>query len=396
MGIRLSLPLAVALLGLVLGAAPAVAQQPLAVVNPGLVYLPRSGVALDAATGRVRWRTPRYSGQVLSDGRGLLIVSYVAFIRHGPPLSYDWVRYCRLRPADGRAAWCINAMNGLGAKLSASGQWLYVQRPGRVDVYDTGSGQRLRSVATPRGEMLALPDNGVAVFTARPRRSRLWAFSLARKQAIVKRFPRPIFAFHGAGAGVLWYAPQAGAFISPLGAAPPLPAAGGATGGFPNAVANRWGFAVSQAEGRRSRLSGGFYGRPAWSHAVNGDPALRLFGRSVLIWLRSGRNTYVSVFSLARGRRRFRRRVPARIDAALMDRGLAPPAAPDVALFGPRDLLWLDGRGGRVRWWHDIDGDQPAALTAPAVLAWDGGNLVAFGRRYGDILWRVRFRLGGR
>lgn len=386
-----------ALLWLVLVATPAVAQQSLVLVNPDLVYLPQSGVALNAATGKVQWRTPRYSGQVLSNRRGLLIVSYLAVIHHAPDSSFSWrwTRYCRLRATNGRRKWCADALDAEGAKLSASGKLLYIQQPEHVDVYNAGSGRHLNSLGTPDGEMLALPGNGVAVYTAQPRHSRLWAFSVAMKRAVIKQFGRIIFAFHGPGAGVLWYAPQAGRFINPLGDAAPAPTPAAEPGNFPSAVTNRWGFTVSQKRGRQQRISGGQYGGAVWSHALAGDPTVRLFGRSVVIWQRENKGTQLSVFGLARGHLRFRRRLPVRVVAAMMDRGPATEP-PGLALFSANDLLWLDGADGQVRWWQHADSYEPAALTGPAVLAWDGGRLVAFSRASGNVLWRVRFRLRGK
>ena len=387
-----------ALLWLMLVAAPAAAQQALVVVNSGLVYLPQSGVALNAATGKVQWRTPRYSGQVLSNRRGLLIVSYLAVIHREQDSSFSWrwTRYCRLRAANGRPRWCADALDALGAKLSASGKLLYIQQPEHVDLYDARSGRHLHSLgSTPDGEMVALPGNGVAVYTAQPRRSRLWAFSLAMQRVVVKQFARIIFAFHGPGAGVLWYAPQAGRFINPLGAAAPAPTPAADPGSFPDAVTNRWGFAISQSRGRQQRISGGRYEGAVWSHAMKGDPTLRLFGRSVIVWQREQKGTLLTLFGLAHGRLRFRRALPVRVVAAMMDRG-PTTEPPGLALFAPRDLLWLDGASGQVRWWQHADSYEPAALTGPAVLAWDGGRLVAFSRATGDVLWRVRFQLRGK
>ncbi|MGH9505712.1 MAG: PQQ-binding-like beta-propeller repeat protein [Terriglobales bacterium] len=371
-------------------AVPVWAQQKLAVVNPGLVYLPQSGVALDARSGQVRWRTPRYGPRVLSSGHGLVIVSYLAVVqRDSLQHPYRWTRYCRLNPKNGRAAWCVTALDAIGAALSADSQYLFVQRPRRVEVYSSRDGRHLRGAGTPDGEMMPLADGGVAVFSPHPRQSRLWAFSLAMQRAVVKVFTRPMFPFHGPGAGVLWYAPGAGRFVGGLGATPDLPAAAGAS--FPDAQTDRWGFAVSQNDGADWRLSGGEYHAPPWSRSLPVRPTVRLSGQMVLAWWPAGQSTAISAFNLRDGALLFHRTLPVQVDDALIAAGKRERA---IALFAPGTILCLDPRTGRTWWWRDnLEVDAPAALTAPAVLAWDGGELAAYSRRRGRLLWRVKFRL---
>lgn len=387
-------PAGLALLGLALWAVPAGAQQKLAVVNPGLVYLPQSGVALEAGNGQVKWRTPRYGSRVLSDGHGLLIVSYLAVVQKDSLENrYRWTRYCRLRAATGRRAWCATALDASGAALSADGQYLYVQEPRRVEVYAASNGRHLRGAGTPDGEMMPLANNGVAVFSPRPHHSRLWSFSLTMKQAVVREFTRPLFAFHGPGAGVLWYAPRSRRFVGGLEATPSLPPAASAPGSFPEAQTDRWGFAVSQNDGRHWLLSGGSYHGAVWTRRLPAQPRLRLRGKTVLAWWLTAGGTEVSAFGLQRGKMRFERRIPVQVNAALVDGGTGATGQRGIVLFGAQSVLWLDPSTGRIGWWRDVAVDGPAALTGPAVLAWDGGNLVAFNRHNGAVLWRVRFRL---
>src|SRR6185437_15714646 len=79
--ILLPMKLRCLLLAYLVLAIAAAAVQPLYRVDAEVVFLPHDGIALNAHTGRVLWRFPRFDGEVLTDGHGLLIVGWVALIQ---------------------------------------------------------------------------------------------------------------------------------------------------------------------------------------------------------------------------------------------------------------------------------------------------------------------------
>lgn len=395
----------------------AAAQQSLYVITPRLVYLPQDGVALDAATGRVRWRIDRFDGPVLTDGHGLVIYSYLAGIND--LLHFHQYRVCRARPENGKSAWCFLVPHLEEMALSAAGDYLFLRRRGELEVRATATGNRLCSFHLGQfdgPEMLALPDDGVAILDSSLQRSRLLTISLrgdSRPTEEMRVFDHPLHAFHGPGPGVLWYAPSRGQFVA---ISDILRATGyggdGDSQSFPRALADQRGFLIERRQRAAWSLAGGLYRQTVWARQL-GEHA-RLFLRDSIGLLLSARPapvvaagggsgrgawspsvvTRISAVALADGHLPFSRDLRAEFQMALLDPADQP--APAVALFGRQAIVLLDAADGRIRWWRDYIGDQPAALTAPAVLVWEDGMLAALARDNGDVLWRVRFRLAGK
>lgn len=409
-------PVLLALLCVLGLAAAAAAQQHVYAVSPRVIFLPQDGVALDAATGRVQWRVPRFEGPVFTDGRGLVIFSYLAGIND--IFHFHQYRFCRLRADNGKKIWCFLTSHLHDATLSAGGDFLYVRRREALDVYAVATGRRQRSfdLADFDGaEMMAMPDDGVAVFVASRRQSRLLTVyprgptPLAR----VRSFDRPLYAFHGPGPGVLWYAPDVGRFVSIADPKQPPFAAPMARQSFPRVLANGNGFLIELRQGGGWTLTGGLYHGSLWMRSLPEQASVFLAGATGLSLAPlaaagpssaadSGsvpRATRVTALELATGRSLFTRGLRGGFALALLDHELpplAPQARPAVALFGPREIALLDRADGHTLWWRDYTDKQPATLTAAAVIVWDQGELVGLARGNGDVLWRVHFRLIGR
>lgn len=400
-----------AFLALLLAAAPARGQQRVYAITPQIVFLPQDGVALEAATGHVAWRMNRFDGRVLTDGRGLLIYSYLAGIND--LLHFHEYRICRVHSANGRRIWCTIVAHLDDLALSSAGDLLFLRQQHMLEIRAAASGSRLASFnlgGFDDPEVLALPDDGVAVFSSSMRRSRLLTIFYRDQaaQARMRIFDRPLHAFHGPGPGVLWYAPAAGQFVSIADGGQPAAYGGAAAASFPRAVTGGAGFLIERQERDAWDLAGGLYAGQSWNHPLGERAAMYLAGGAAL--LLSARTekaggkggmgpaapavgTQVRSIALADGRERFRVSLPVQLDIALLDADSAP--SPEAALLGPQAIVLLDGRTGAIRWWRDYARDQPAALTAPAVLVWDNGELVALARANGDVLWRVHFRLVG-
>lgn len=395
----------------------AAAQQSLYVITPRLVYLPQDGVALNAATGRVQWRIDRLDGSVLTDGHGLVIYSYLAGI--DDLLHFHQYRVCRARPENGKSAWCFLVPHLEEMALSAAGDYLFLRRRRELEIRATATGHRLCSFQLGQfeaPEMLALPDDGVAILDSSLQRSRLLTISLggdSRPTEEMRVFDHPLHAFHGPGPGVLWYAPSRGQFVAISDILRPTGYGGdGDSQSFPRALADQRGFLIERRQRAAWSLAGGLYRHTVWARQL-GEHS-RLFLRDAIGLLLSARPapvvaagggsgrgawspsvvTRISAVALADGHLPFSRDLRAEFQMALLDPADQP--APAVALFGRQAIVLLDAADGRIRWWRDYSGDQPAAMTAPAVLVWEDGMLAALARDNGDVLWRVRFRLAGK
>lgn len=412
-----------AAVGALFGAAPAAAQPDLYAVSRDVVYLPGEGVALDAATGRLRWRVPRLApGRVLTDGAGVLVYAYLADVYRVP--HFRRYRVCRVATETGKTLWCFATVHLDHAALSARGDLLFLLRGRRLDFISVATGRRVGGLDVPNwagARLFALADDSAALFLAGPAGSSVLVASVAGEEdaaagradppprARAWRFPRALYAFHGPGPGVLWYAPARARFVV---AAPPDAEIGGALAaayerlprplGFPRVVTGRAGYVVEMRRGAGWLLSGGGYRHAPWSRARADFARVLLAGRFALLLGRPAADqanapaavtTPVAALRVENGEPLFDRNLRGRWDDALVAGGGGEGGA--AALFGPGQIVMLGGDGGAL-WWRDYRDYEPAALTAPAVLAWNRGELVGLDRNSGDLLWRVRFRLAAK
>ncbi|MGH9482961.1 MAG: hypothetical protein ACRD1L_12815, partial [Terriglobales bacterium] len=204
-----------ALLLLAALALAAAAVQPLYRVDAEVLFLPQDGVALNAHSGHLLWRFPRFNGQTTTDGHGLLLVSWVAAIE--PILQRPITRICRLRTSDGKHLWCRDWPSVEQWNADASARWVYIHSPGRLEVLDAADGQADRGFGLRDDQdltLLPLPGQG-ALLLERRRGQAVEALTYRPGAAALSTedVPPSLYPFRGDGHGLLFYAREKGEFF---------------------------------------------------------------------------------------------------------------------------------------------------------------------------------------
>src|SRR6185312_8895799 len=274
------------------------AVQPLYRVDRDVVFLPLDGVALDAHTGHLRWRFPRFQGETQTDGRGMLIVSWATVIQ--PKLHRRVFRFCRLRTSDGARLWCRDAVNVLQWTLDNDSAAWYVHTPGRLEVRHTSDGQSDRGCGLPDDReltLMPLPERGAMLLRRRHgQTSEALTVRPGAATLEAETVPPGLYPFHGNGHGLLLYARQKSEYFLAAPFKLLLHEAGRgaeAKSAFPAASLDGHGFVFTGWQGTVPVLHGGTYAGALWQAprgsghaelAIAGDRALMLDAGTLRGW----------------------------------------------------------------------------------------------------------------
>ena len=407
-----------AFLAILATAVLAAAVQPLERVAPNVLFLPDYGVALNARNGHVLWRFPRFHGEVRTDGRGLLLVSWVSVVNSTNHLRVS--RICRVDAETGRQLWCRDWARLQQWTLDTLGGVFYVRTPGRLQVAGVGHGNVDRTFHLPFYadlSLMPLPQGGALLLERKHGRA---VAALTYRPGVLALDSEPLpptaYPFRGDGRGLLFYARQKGEFFlaAPLrllfrrpparAAVPAAPAAipgaesfapGGlalapppaAVSHFPHASLDDHAFLFTDWQGNRPILRGGTYAGALWQAPRRGaHPQLALTaGTAVMLDSESG-GARLSAYDLATGAPAFRRSLPRGAQAMSSDRrGIVLQSGAAIRLY--------DGATGRLLWSAPNHAGPLAAMTPAAIVFWEGGGqLIGLARANGQLLWRVRFK----
>jgi hypothetical protein len=407
------------------GVAPAV--QPLARIAPNVLFLPASGLALNARNGHVLWRTPRFDGQVATNGQGLLLISWVREVDKADHRRIT--RVCRLDARTGRRLWCRDWTGVRRWALDTAGRIWYMHTAGRLQVVGVGHGNIDCTFKLPLYadlQLMPLPLGGVSMLERRPRQAaELWTYSPGAPALNLESLPSSVYPFRGDGRGLLFYVRRAGEFylaaplrlIAAARAArhaaaasalrqPGLPALPGAdafaglagltapvappapVSHFPRASLDRHAFLFTDWRGRQPIVRGGTYAGALWQAPRHGlHPQLALT-RSTAILLEAGRhkNSRLTGFDLATGAPRFTHPLRGGSQAMSSD-------AQGVVLQSHAAIRLVDGATGHVLWSVPNHEGPLAAMARSSIVFWESGNrLTALARDNGSVLWRIRFQ----
>ncbi|MGH9393973.1 MAG: PQQ-binding-like beta-propeller repeat protein [Terriglobales bacterium] len=379
-------PLARTLCALALLGIAAAAVQPLYRVDAEVVYLPRDGVALNAHTGRVLWRFPRFDGDTQTDGHGLLLVSWVAMVQ--PQLRRRVTRFCRIRTSDGKQLWCRDWAGVEQWTLDAAGKFWYIHTPGRFRVLRIGDGQSDHSFPLhddARLALMPLPEQGVLLLERASHAAVALSYRPGAAVLTAESVPSEVYPFRGNGPGLLLYTREKHDFFL---AAPLKLLLHGAGAAFPRVSLDGSGFLFTDLQGDAPVVRGGTYAGPLWqAPRAAGDPRLAVTSATA-VELEPVPHEHASRlrgWDLASGQLAY--------DETL--NGEYPVlASADGALVlqSDRDLRLLQAANGEQRWQVALHAGSVAAIARTAVLFWDdGGGMVALARSNGALLWRVHF-----
>ena len=415
-----------AFLAIVATAVVAAAVQPLARVAPNILFLPDYGVALSARNGHVLWRFPRFHGEVHTDGRGLLLISWTSEL---DSVNHQRVtRVCRVDARTGRQLWCRDWARMQQWTLDTTGRAWYMRTPGRLQVVGVGHGNVDRTFHLPFYADLALmplPQGGALVLErSHGRAVEAMTYTPGVAALAVEPLPPTAYPFRGDGRGLLFYVRQQGEFFlaaplrllfrrpaapqveaaNPASGAPRPPGSGafgsnafmgGAAAGpapaaatrFPRASLDDHGFLFTDWLGRRPILRGGTYAGALWQAPRQGHhPQLALTRTAALMLASDHGGNVLHAYTLAGGAPLFRRTLP-RGSAALSS------DSQDVVLQSSSAITLYDGATGRQLWSVPNHSGPLAAMARSAVVFWEGGGqLVALARNNGQLIWRVRFK----
>src|SRR6185437_11270220 len=225
----------------------AAAVQPLYRVDADVAFLPHDGIALNAHTGRVLWRFPRFDGEVLTDGHGLLIVGWVALIQ--PKLNRRVTRFCRLSTSDGKRLWCRDWAAVEQAALDAAGKFWYIHTPGRFSIARIADGQSDHAFHIHDDSDLALmplPATGALLLERHSRAAVALSYRPGATALDAENVPEGAYTFQGQRQGVLLYIGEKHDFFL---AAPLKLLEHGASAAFPRVSLDGSGFLFTDVQG---------------------------------------------------------------------------------------------------------------------------------------------------
>jgi len=373
-----------ALLVLLLAVAAA-AVQPLYRVDAEVVFLPRDGVALNAHTGRVLWRFPRFDGQVLTDGHGLLIVGWVAMIQ--PKLDRRITRFCRLRASDGKQLWCRDWAAVEQAALDAAGNVWYIHTPGRFSIARIADGQSDRAFHIHDDSDLALmplPHTGVLLLERHSHAAVALSYRPGTAALDAENVPEGAYPFRGASAGVLLYTRAKHDFFL---AAPLKLLEHGASSAFPRVSLDASGFLFTDLQGDAPVVRGGTYTGSLWqAPRASAEPRLAVdAATAVALEPLPRQSSRLRGWDLATGKLGYSHDFAG--DYPLLASGDGA-----LVLESDRDIRLVRAATGDERWHVQRRAGTVAAVNQSAVLFWeDGGGLIGLARNNGALLWRVHF-----
>ncbi|HUX66140.1 MAG TPA: PQQ-binding-like beta-propeller repeat protein [Terriglobales bacterium] len=384
-----------ALLLLFLLAVAAAAVQPLYRVDREVLFLPQDGVALNAHTGQVAWRFPRFTGQTSTDGRGLLIVSWVTDIL--PAMHRRVTRFCRLRTRDGKQLWCRDWAQVEHWTVGTRGRTWYVHTRGRLEVLSAQDGQSETGFGLRQDHdvsLLPLPAGGLLLLERNHGQVRAaLSYHPGAAALSAEEVPPALYPFRGDGHGLLLYARQKGEFFL----AAPLRLLWGGHGGagagsFPRASLDRHGFFFTDWQGTTPVVRGGTYQGELWqaSRAATPDPKLAVSATTAVMLESAPHHTsLLRGWNLASGRLAFTRRLAGDYPAV--------EAMGNVLLLqSEHDIRLLDAANGRQRWQVERHEGTLAAISQTAVVFWESnGKLAGRARNNGALLWRIQFQAIG-
>lgn len=363
----------------------AAAVQPLYRVDADVVFLPRDGIALNAHTGRVLWRFPRFDGEVLTDGHGLLIVGWVALIQ--PKLNRRVTRFCRLSTSDGKRLWCRDWAAVEQAALDAAGKFWYIHTPGRFSIARIADGQSDHAFHIHDDNELALmplPGTGALLLERHSRAAVALSYRPGATALDAESVPAGAYPFQGQSQGVLLYIREKHEFFL---AAPLKLLEHGASAAFPRVSLDGNGFLFTDVQGNAPVVRGGTYTGSLWQ-APRGAAEPRLAvdaATAVALEPLPQHFSRLRGWDLATGKLDFSHEFAG--DYPLLASGDGA-----LVLESNRDIRLVGAATGDERWHVERRAGTVAAVNESAVLFWeDGGGLIGLARNNGALLWRVHF-----
>lgn len=357
-------------------------------IDHDTIFIPQDGLALNAHTGVLLWRHPRFQGVIVSDGAGLLLVSYLSAINQ--IMHVRSTRLCRLQARNGQETWCRELVELKAWVVDAGRQILYVQRPGRLEVLDAAHGHTVASfpLHDSQGDLLALPRGGVLLLDSGPTHTIAALYHPGDAALQWHKLPMYLHPFRGEDGGLLLYASNRGEFYSPA-LQPVYRQPEGQA--FPTASASRKGFVFTDLQDRQPVLRGGAWDGPLWQRTPVASPAALFVQDDKAVVLETEQDAHettsahLRLLDLPTGALRHQIDVPAGLRIADGD-GKA------LLLQDGTHLVLADLQSGTVRW--QIEQSAHAArLTGTAVVFWnDHGQLLGRARSNGALLWRDQFR----
>lgn len=350
--------------------------------------MPQDGLALNAHTGRLLWRYPRFQGVTRSDGAGLLLVSYLSAINQA--MHVRSTRLCRLQTRNGQEVWCREFVELKAWVIDAGRQILYVQRSGHLDVLDAAHGHTISSfpLRDGQGDLFALPRGGVLLLDSGPTHTIAALYHPGDVGLQWRKLSMYLHPFYGDDGGLLLYASNRGEFYSP--ALQPFYRQPEEEE-FPTAEVSRAGFIFTDRQSQQSVLRGGAYDGPLWQRTPAAPPVALFVQDDKAIVLEADQDTtaatsvHLRLLDLPTGSLRRQIDLPAGLRIADGD-------GTDLLLTGGARLLLVDLKSGTVQWQID-ESAQTALLTGTAVVFWNSrGQLMGYARNNGALLWRDQLR----
>lgn len=375
---------------LMLLALTAAALQPVYRVDTDLIFLPLNGVALNAHTGQVVWRLPRFDGQTYTNGRGVLLVSWVDVVQ---PLFRNrrFTRICRIRTHDGAKLWCREWPDLEQWVVDTQGGRFYLHTRGHLQVASLQDGQPERGFSLREDgqiTLLPLPSGGVLALDRGARvgnQIEALHYQPGAAALTAEALPRTVYPFQGDGRGLLFYTREKGEFFlaAPFTALfhrlrPPRE--------FPRASLDEQGYVFSDWQGADPIVRGGTYDGAIWqAPRPSGEESFALAPETALMLASDGRATQIRAWALTSGQTRYVQSVRGRFESV---------ASADNALIlqAHNQIRLLNAATGAQAWQVDEHEGPLAAVAQTAVIFWEEGNeLVGRARNNGALLWRVRF-----
>ncbi|MGH9519346.1 MAG: PQQ-binding-like beta-propeller repeat protein, partial [Terriglobales bacterium] len=375
---------------LVFLALTASALQPVYRVDADLLFLPLNGVALNAHTGQVVWRLPRFDGQTYTNGRGLLLVSWVDVVQ---PLFHNrrFTRICRIRTRDGAKLWCRDWPDLEQWVVDTQGGTFYLHTRSRLQVVSLRDGQPDRGFSMREDgqiSLLPLPSGGVLALdrgTRTGNQIEALHYQPGAAALTAELLPRTVYPFQGDGRGLLFYTREKGEFFlaAPFTALfhrlhPPRE--------FPRASLDEQGYVFSDWQGTDPIVRGGTYDGTIWqAPRPSGEESFALAPQTALMMASAGGSTQIQAWTLTSGQTRYVQSVRGHFDSvASTDNALVLQSRSQIRL--------LNASTGAQNWEVNEHEGPLAAVAQTAVIFWEEGNeLVGRARNNGALLWRVRF-----
>jgi len=362
-------------------------------IDHDTIFIPQDGLALNAHTGALLWRYPRFQGKTVSDGAGLLLVSYLSAINQ--LMHVRSTRLCRLQTHHGQEVWCREFVELKAWVVDASRHKVYVQRYGHLDVLDAAHGHTMASfrLRDGQGELLALPRGGVLLLDSGPTHTIAALYHPGDTRLQWRELPVYLHPFRGNDGGLLLYASQSDASQSGEFYSPSLQPVyhQPEKQPFPTADAGRQGFVFTDQQDQQPVLRGGAWDGPLWQRTPAAPPeALLIRNNRAVVLEKEGTAAAASPIHLRL----------LDLSTGALQRLLDMPAGLRIVDGDGRVLLLEDGahllladlQSGTVRWQIEQNA-QSALLTSTAVVFWNSqGQLLARARTNGALLWRDQFR----